>query len=116
MIQVCRLTKRQVEPDKKPKLEPKLEQVKVFSLNVGHGVGSIDFIEKIDEIEDDEYDAMIDECGEYAKFKLGNLTRYFELEVYPEHIVKLVEQMPDCRLRKHFMDIKEGYFVIRKTV
>ncbi len=114
MVYICRLTKRQVEPNSK-KLDHKLEQVKIFSMNTGHGVGSIDFIEKIDELEDSEYDKMISECGEYAKFKLGNLTKYFEVEVYPEHIVRLLPQMPKCKLKDHFEAVQEGYFIIKKS-
>ncbi len=114
MIKICRLTKRQVEPNSK-KLDAQLEQVKIFSMKVGHGVGSIDFVEEIDELTEEEYAQMIDECEEYAKFKLGNLTKYFEVEIYPEHIQELLPQMPSCKLKKHLEEIKEGYVVIRKV-
>ncbi len=115
MVKICRLTKRQVEPESK-QLEHKLEQVKVFCMSVGHGLGSIDFIEEIDEISDEEYAQMIEKCGEYAKFKLGNLTKYFEVEIYPEHVKELLNQMPSCKLKTHLEKLKEGYFIIRKSL
>ncbi len=114
MISICRLTKRQVEPNSK-KLDKKLEQVKIFSLNVGHGIGSIDYIEKIDELSDEEYEQMLEQCGKYARFKLGNLTKYFELEIYPEHIARLLSELPTCKLKTHLENIKEGYLVLRKS-
>ncbi len=114
MINVCRLTKRQVEPNSK-KLDKKLEQVKIFSLNVGHGIGSIDYIEKIDEISDEEYEKMLSQSGEYAKFKLGNLSKYFELEIYPEHTARLLPQLPSSKLKTHLQNTKEGYLVLRKS-
>lgn len=115
MIEICRLTKRQVEPDSK-KLPHQLEQVKVFSMNVGHGLGSVDFVEKVDEVSDEEYEKMLQGCDKYAKFKLGNLTKYFEVEVLPEHAKELIPAMPECKLREHFEGLIDGYFILRKKV
>ncbi len=114
MVDICKLTKRQVDPDSK-KLDNKLEQVKIFSLSVGHGIGSIDYVEKIDTLSDEEFEKMLSECGEYAKFKLGNLTKYFEIEIYPEHINKLLSELPECKFKTHLQNTKEGYLILRKS-
>ena len=116
MIEICRLTKRQIDPGSKKKLPPQLEQIKVFSLAVGHGIGDVDFVECIGEIEDDIYEKMLESCGEYASFKLGNLCKYFEIDVFPEHAQKLVDEMPDCFLKEQFLSLKEGYIVLRKKI
>lgn len=115
MIQICRLTKRQVEPSKN-KLPPELEQVKVFSMAVGHGIGTIDFIEKIAEMDEDEYMSEVAKCGPYAQFKLGNLKRYFEIEIFPEHLEKLNSEMPESDLKTILFSLKEGYWIIRKQI
>jgi len=115
MIEICRLKKRLVNPEDN-KLPNQLEQIKVFSMSVGHGIGTVDFVECIDKIEEDEYFNLLKTCGEYANFKLGNLSKYFEIEVFPEHASQLVAQMPNCQLKKHFLDLKEGFIVIRKSI
>ena len=115
MIEICRLTKRQVDPSSN-KLPKELEQVKVFSMAVGHGVGTIDFVEHIGEIEEEEYEKILQSSGKYAQFKLGNLSKYFEIEVFPEHASKLALEMPDCLLKTFFKDLKEGFIVIRKAI
>lgn len=115
MIEICRLTKRLVNP-KDNKLPNELEQIKVFSMSVGHGIGTVDFVECIDKIEEDEYSKLLEFCGEYANFKLGNLSKYFEIEIFPEHASRLVSQMPDSKLKDHFSDLKEGFIVIRKSI
>jgi len=115
MIEICRLTKRQVEPSKH-KLPKQLEQVKVFAKTVGHGIGTIDFVEKIAEMKEDEYLNTVKKCGPYAQFKLGNLSRYFEIEIFPEHLKKLESQMPESNLRKLLFSLKDGYLVIRKRI
>lgn len=112
MIKVYALKRRHV--DENDDMPRHLKQVKLFSTCVGHGVGTIDFSEKVLEIDENEYEKMLKECGEYAKFKLGNLSRYFELEVFSEHAAKLIEQMPECALKNVFANLSEGYLVIRK--
>ena len=114
MIEICRLKKRQIDPSKE--LPKNLEQIKVFAMATGHGIGTVDYVECIAKIEESEYLNMVDSCGEYAKFKLGNLTKYFEIEVFPEHAQQLHAEMPDCFLKEQFMDLREGYIVIRKPV
>lgn len=115
MIEICKLAKRLVNPEDN-KLPKQLEQIKVFSMAVGHGIGTVDFVECIDKIEEDKYSEIVEACEKYGKFKLGNLSKYFEIEVYPEHARRLVPQMPDCKLKEHFSDLKEGFIVIRKSL
>ena len=83
---------------------------------VGHGVGTVDFMECIKKISEEEYLKVVEDCGEYAQFKLGNLTKYFEVEVFPEHAQLLVPEMPDCYLKTLFSSLEEGFIVIRKSI
>lgn len=115
MIEVCRLTKRHVDANSK-NMPRELEQIKIFSLTVGHGIGTVDFVEAIGTIEDDAYEQMLKECGAYAQFKLGNLNQYFEVEIFPEHALKLYEEMPECELKEHFKTLLEGYIILRKPL
>lgn len=115
MIEVCKLTKRHIDDTSKD-IPRELEQIKTFSLTVGHGIGTIDFVESIGKIEEDDYTQMLKECGEYAQFKLGNISTYFEIEVFPEHAIKLYREMPECLLKKHFETLREGYIVLRKSL
>lgn len=115
MIQICKLTKRQVNPSTK-RMSKQLEQVKVFSMAVGHGVGTIDFVECVATIEENEYLEIVKECGPYAQFKLGNLSRYFEIEIFPEHVAQLLPQMPNSTLKNIFLSLSEGYIVVRKPL
>ena len=115
MIEVCKLTKRQIDPSSK-KMPRELEQVKVFSMSIGHGIGTVDFVESIGKIDEAEYDQMLKACGMYAQFKLGNLSQYFEIEVFPEHAIKLYHEMPECFLKEAFKTLQEGYVVIRKQL
>lgn len=113
MIEICRLTKRQVEPTNN-NMPSKYEQVKVFSMAVGHGVGTIDFVEKVAQLDEEKYLQEVNKCGPYAQFKLGNLSKYFEIEVFPEHLEKLKTQMPQSDLKKLLFSLKEGYWIIRR--
>ncbi|PHO09846.1 formate hydrogenlyase maturation HycH family protein [Malaciobacter canalis] len=115
MIEICKLTKRRVDPTS-PDLPEKYKQVKIFSMAVGHGVGTVDFMECIKKISEEEYLKVVENCGEYAQFKLGNLTKYFEVEVFPEHAQLLVPEMPDCYLKTLFSSLEEGFIVIRKSI
>ena len=112
MIEVYQLMKRHLDGAKSG--DAKLDQIKIFSTCIGHGVGTIDFSEKVLEIENSEYEALIDNGGEYLKFKLGNLSKYLEIEVFPEHAHKLLPEMIDCPLKEIFANLKEGYLVLRK--
>lgn len=115
MIEVCRLTKRQIDPSSK-QMPKELEQVKIFSMTVGHGIGTVDYVECVGKIEEDDYTKMLKECNEYTQFKLGNLSKYFEIEIFPEHAQKLYPSMPECFLKELFLTLREGYIVIRKSL
>lgn len=115
MIEVCKLTKRHTD-DASKNMARELEQLKIFSLSIGHGIGTVDFVEAIESIEETEYAQMLEKCGTYAQFKLGNLNQYFEVEVFPEHAAQLHIQMPECTLKEHFKALREGYIVLRKSL
>jgi hypothetical protein len=110
MVEILKLSKRHLDECRLP---AKYEQVKIFCLCTGHGVGTIDFVEKIDEIKDDEYFEILKNAGDYAKFKLGNLTRYFEIEIFPEHAQKLKNELPEGKLKNYISDLKEGYIILK---
>lgn len=113
MVHICRLTKRHIDtmPNEMPK---QLQQVKVFSLSVGHSVGTIDFVECIATMEEKDYFTYIEQCGPYAQFKLGNLSRYFEIEIFQEHAMKLLPDLSDGLLKDILSKLEDGYLVIRK--
>lgn len=115
MIEVCKLTKRRVDPTNED-LSLKYEQVKIFTMSIGHGVGTVDFMECIEKIKESDYRKMLNNSGEYAQFKLGNLTKYFEVEIFPEHVEKLVAEMPECTLKTIFSSLHEGFIVLRKDI
>ena len=112
MIQVYKLTKRHM--DDNDKLPRELKEIKIFSTCVGHGVGTIDFSEKILELSDEEFDEMIKNSGEYVKFKIGNLSKYFEVEIFREHAARLIPELCECELKKELENLREGYLVLRK--
>ena len=112
MIQVYKLTKRHMDDNEK--LPRELREIKIFSTCVGHGVGTIDFSEKILELSDEEFDEMIKNSGEYVKFKIGNLSKYFEVEIFREHAARLIPELCECELKKELENLREGYLVLRK--
>ncbi|AFL69244.1 formate hydrogenlyase maturation HycH family protein [Sulfurospirillum barnesii] len=112
MIEVYQLMKRHLDGAKSG--DAMLDQIKIFSTCIGHGVGTIDFSEKVLEINEAEYEEILQHGGEYLKFKLGNLSKYFEIEVFPEHAHKLLPEMIECPLKEIFVNLKEGYLVLRK--
>ena len=112
MIQVFKLTKRHM--DENEKLPKELKEIKVFSNCVGHGVGTIDFSEKVLEISDEDFKSIVENSGDYVKFKIGNLSKYFEIEIFAEHAAKLIPQLCECKLKDLLSDMHEGYFVLRK--
>lgn len=111
MIEVFKLMKRHLDGAKSE--STKAEQIKIFSTCIGHGIGTIDFSEKVLEIDEKEYEQIVKNGGEYIKFKLGNLSKYFEIEVFPEHALKLVPDMIECPLKNLLSDLNEGYLVLR---
>ncbi|MGG7047999.1 MULTISPECIES: formate hydrogenlyase maturation HycH family protein [unclassified Campylobacter] len=112
MIQVFKLTKRHMDDNKN--LSRELKEIKVFSTCVGHGVGTIDFSEKVLEISEDELSKIIENSGEYVKFKIGNISKYFEVEIFAEHAAKLIPQMCECEFKEILRGLKEGYLMLRK--
>lgn len=112
MIRVYKLTKRHM--DENEKMPKELKDIKIFSTCVGHGVGTIDFSELVLKIEDAEYEKIINESGEYVKFKLGNISRYFEVEIFIEHALKLIPQLCDCELKNILKELREGYLILKK--
>ena len=92
MIQVYKLTKRHMDDNEKLPRE----------------------LKEILELSDEEFDEMIKNSGEYVKFKIGNLSKYFEVEIFAEHIARLLPQLCECKLKEILANLKEGYIVLRK--
>jgi len=112
VVEVYKLIKRHLDGAKSG--DAKLEQIKIFSTCIGHGVGTIDFSEKVLEIDESEYEQIVHHGGEYLKFKIGNLSKYFEIEIFPEHAMKLLPEMMECPLKEILKGLNEGYLVLRK--
>lgn len=112
MIEVYQLKKRHLDGAKS--CDAQLEQIKIFSTCIGHGVGTIDFSEKVLEIDNEAYESIVAQGGEYLKFKLGNLSKYFEIEIFPEHAQKLLPEMIESPLKEILSSLNEGYLVLRK--
>ena len=98
MIRVYKLARRHM--DENEKMPKELKDIKLFSVCVGHGVGTVDFSEKTLEIP--------------VKFKLGNLSKYFEVEIFREHAARLIPELCECELKKELENLREGYLVLRK--
>lgn len=113
MVEIWKLTQRHVDANKGDELPQILEQVKIFSTYVGHGIGTIDFTEKIAEISEDEYKRILNNSGEYTKLKIGNLSRYFEIEIRQEHVKKLLLDICECELKDILTKLKGSYLVLR---
>lgn len=114
MIEVFKLTKRHLDGAKSG--DAKLDQIKIFSTCIGHGVGTIDFSEKMLEISDAEFAQILEHGDEYLRFKIGNLSKYFEIEIFPEHAAKLLPHMMECPFKGILMGLNEGYLVLRKDI
>jgi len=112
MIRVYKLTRRHM--DENEKMPKELKDIKLFSTCVGHGVGTIDFSQKLLDIADEEYERIVASGGEYVKFKLGNLSKYFEVEIFREHAVRLIPELCECELKTELENLREGYLVLRK--
>ena len=112
MIRVYKLARRHM--DENEKMPKELKDIKLFSVCVGHGVGTVDFSEKSLEIPDEEFERIVASGGEYVKFKLGNLSKYFEVEIFREHATRLIPELCDCELKKELENLREGYLVLRK--
>lgn len=112
MVEVYKLTKRHLDGAKSG--DAKLDQIKIFSTCVGHGVGTIDFSEKVLVIQESDFEHILHNGDEYVKFKLGNLSKYFEIEIFPEHAAKLLPNMVECPFKEILKGLAQGYLVLRK--
>ncbi|ATB70249.1 hypothetical protein FA592_03340 [Sulfurospirillum diekertiae] len=112
MVEVYKLVQKHLDGAKSGNVT--LDQIKIFSTCIGHGVGTIDFSEKVLEINECEFEQMLSTGNEYLKRKLGNLSKYFEIEIFPEHAVQLLPEMIECPFKKILSDLKAGYLVLRK--
>jgi len=112
VVEIYKLTKRHLDGAKSG--DVKLDQIKIFSTCIGHGVGTIDFSEKILEINEEEFQQILDHGDKYLKFKIGNLSKYFEIEIFPEHAMKLLPEMIECPFKEVLLGLREGYLVLRK--
>ncbi len=112
MVRVMKLTDRVLDPSMSKNVTAR--QIKLHVLKVGHGIGRIDLTRVVLEMSDEEFDGIIDSCGEYGRFKLGNLHTYHEVDVSPEQAARLVPEMPSCRLKKEMEELQEGFISIRK--
>ena len=112
MVVVYKLTKRHLDGAKSG--DAKLDQIKIFSTCIGHGVGTIDFSEKVLEIPESEFQQILEHGDEYLRFKIGNLSKYFEIEIFPEHAAKLLPHVMECPFKAVVMSLNEGYLVLRK--
>jgi hypothetical protein len=115
MIKVYKVTERMASPDFQKGSHEKAGQLKFFALTTCHGLGRIDFCRCVLEMTNEEYEDIVSKCGKYARFKLGNILKYHEIEIYAEHSVKLKDDMPECKLKEVISDIKEGFITIRKV-
>lgn len=114
MIEIYKLTKRHVDTKKDSPLPDKYKQVLLFSSSIGHGIGTIDFSEKIATLSDDEYEQILKNSDEYVKFKIGNLSQYFEVEIFLEHKKRLLNGLCEGRLKDIVNNLHEGFLVLRK--
>jgi hypothetical protein len=39
---------------------------------------------------------------------MGNLSKYFEIEIFPEHAAKLIPQMMQCSFKEVLQGLQEG--------
>ncbi|MDA3063107.1 MULTISPECIES: formate hydrogenlyase maturation HycH family protein [unclassified Campylobacter] len=111
MIEVWKLTKRHVD---EPDTAPKFRDITIFT-SLGHGVGTIDFSEKICEFSENEWEEILSAGDEYAKFKLGNIATINEIEIFPEHAIKLLQSLKNSALGEFLKNLDEGYLTLRKV-
>jgi len=110
MVEVYKLVQKHIDGAKSGNV--KLDQIKIFSTCMGHGVGTIDFSEKFLEINTCEFEQILHHGGTYLNIKLGHLSKYFEIEIFPEHAKKLLPEMMECPLKEILIHLREGYLVL----
>lgn len=111
MIRIFRLKQRNIDPDTDYK-NP-VDQIKLHVMKNGHGLGTIDFAEQIMEIEETDYKEIANSGGEYTRFKLGNLMKYFEIDLYPEHAERIKKEIPDSKFRDLLNHLEQGFLTLR---
>ena len=111
MIEVWKLTRKSVPANAKT---PNFNNVMVTK-SLGHGAGSIDFSQKIAEFNDEDWQKIVNSGDEYAKTKLGNVDKFYEIEIFPERAVRLLQSLENSALGEFLKDLDEGYVTIRKA-
>ena len=111
MIEIWKLTQRSVSGEKDA---PNYKNILVVK-SLGHGAGSIDFSQKVGEISDEKWQKIVSSGDEYAKSKLEKLDRLYEIEIFPEHAVRLLQSLENSALGEFLKDLDEGYVTIRKA-
>lgn len=111
MIEIWKLTQRSVSGEKDA---PNFKNILVTK-SFGHGAGSIDFSQKIAEFSDEDWQKIVNSGDEYAKTKLGNVDKIYEIEIFPEHAVRLLQSLENSALGEFLKDLDEGYVTIRKA-
>ena len=91
----------------------KRENFEVNFLKDMSGIGQIDFCSKIAELDESEYLSSL--LGDYAKFKLGNVNKYFEIEVLKDHAALLANEIKEGKLKEILLGLNDGYIVIKKA-
>ncbi len=111
MIRVFKLKQRIIDPDTEYKNPA--DQIKLHVMKNGHGLGTIDFAEKIMEIPDKEYETIVNSGGAYTRFKLGNLMKYFEIDLYPENAEQIKKEIPKSLFRDLLDTLGQGFITLR---
>jgi len=113
-IEIWKLTKR--HEDKNEKLEKQYKEIVAFSTCIGHGVGTIDFSEKVAVFDEAEWAEFLSGAGAWTMGKFGNIHRYFEIEVsVPQAAFAVGELACESPLKEILANLKEGYLTIRKV-
>lgn len=111
MIEIWKLTRKSVSEEK---TAPNYKNILVVK-SLGHGAGSIDFSQKVAKFSDEDWQKIVNSGDEYAKTKLGNVDKFYEIEIFPEHAVRLLQSLENSALGEFLKDLDEGYVTIRKV-
>jgi hypothetical protein len=76
VVVVYKLTKRHLDGARSG--DAKLDQIKIFSTCIGHGVGTIDFSEKVLEIPESEFQQILEHGDEYLRFQFQNICSSYQ--------------------------------------
>ncbi|MBR7048092.1 MAG: hypothetical protein IKI43_07015 [Campylobacter sp.] len=111
MIEIWKLTRKSVSEEK---IAPNYKNILVVK-SLGHGAGSIDFSQKVGEFSDEDWQKIVSSGDEYAKNKLEKLDQLYEIEIFPEHAIKLLQSLENSALGEFLKDLDEGYLTLRKV-